>query len=353
VSGPTRDQVYDDQVAKVFLDCLTSKTPKYRNPWLDGVGPTPFGQYNPVTSKQYNGSNQALLTAVAIMRGYDDDRWLGIQQGGALGGRVRKGEKGTLIRYYREIDVEGKDKDGEPEMQKRMKPYYSYVWNASQFDGLPMRPPIDMSKTADMMHAEAQAVVDRLGVPVLHDTNKRAYYDSRKDEIHLPPKEQFRTKGDYWATLLHECAHATGHASRQNRNMQSKKDDLSVYAREELNAEIASMMLGQRVGVHAELGQHQAYVKHWVQILTDKPGEILKACATAEKICFDLGVHAPAHERLPFPEKTPEQKAKVEQGVAKIKEIEAESQKRARVRQNRVRTPRPKPSPELTQSQSR
>ena len=352
MSLPNRDQVYDDQVAKVFLDCLTSETPKYRNPWVDGKGPTPFGQYNPLTSKQYNGSNQFLLTALAIQRGYDDDRWLGIQQGGSLGGRVRKGEKGTLIRYFREIEVEGKDKDGEPDMQKRMKPYYSYVWNASQFDGLPMRPPIDMSKTAEMMHAEAQAVVDRLGVPVIHDTHKRAYYSASKDEIHVPPMDQFRSKGDAWATILHECAHATGHKSRQNRDMRSMKDDLSVYAREELFAEVASMMLGQRIGVHAELGQHQAYVKHWVQILTDKPGEILKACAVAEKICFDLGVHAPAHERLEPKVQTAEQKANVEQGVAKIKEIEAESQKWARTRTSPPR-PRTRKAPEQLQSQSR
>jgi len=352
VSFPNRDQVYDDQVAKIFLDCLTGETPKYRNPWVDGKGPTPFGQYNPLTSKQYNGSNQFLLTALAIQRGYDDDRWLVMNQGGSLGGRVRKGEKGTLIRYFREVEFEGKNEEGEPETQKRMKAYYSYVWNASQFDGLPMRPQIDMTKTADMMHAEAQAVVDRLGVPVLHDTRKTAYYDPRKDEIHLPPMDQFRTKGDYWATLLHECAHATGHKSRQNRDMRSMKVDLSVRAREELFAEISSMMLGQRIGVHAELGQHQAYVKHWVQILTDKPREILKACAVAEKICFDLGVHSPEHERLTPKEQTPEQKAKVEQGVAKIKEIEAESQKRARTRKSPTR-PRTRKAPEQAQSQSR
>ena len=353
MSFPNRDQTYDDHVTKIFLDCLTSETPKYRNPWVDGKGPTPFGQYNPLTSKQYRGSNQVLLTAIAIQRGYDDDRWLGMNQGGSLGGRVRKGEKGTLLRYFREIEVEVTNKDGEKEIEKRKKPYYSYVWNASQFNGLPVRPQIDMSKTADMMHAEAQAVVDRLGVPVFHDTNQKAYYDSRKDEIHLPPTDKFRSKNDFWATLLHECAHATGHSSRRNRDMRSSKDDIKLYAREELRAEIASMMMAQRIGgLQPPIDQHQAYVKHWVEILTDKPGEIIKACSDAEMICFDLGVHAPEHERLTPKEQTPEQKAKVEQGVAKIKEIEAESQKRARTRKSPTKPPTRR-APEQAQAQSR
>jgi antirestriction protein ArdC len=47
------------------------------------------------------------------------------------------------------------------------------------------------------------------------------------------------------------------------------------YAREELRAEIASLILGSEVGLGYDPGQHAGYVDHWVQILTDTPTEIL------------------------------------------------------------------------------
>lgn len=358
MKAPDRADAYAEQIAKYFIDALTEETPTYRNPWMDGKGPTPFGQYNPISGKQYRGTNQLLLSMVAIERDYDDDRWLTFKQGAALGGRVRKGQKGMLVRYYKEESKEVDNAQGEKEMLTRGRMYFANVFNASQFDGLPIRPQMDFSKTADMMHKEAQEVVDRLGVPVFHDTRKRAYYDVAKDEIHLPSMEQFRSKGDYWATLLHECSHATGHPSRLNREMRASKDDMSVYAREELRAEIASMALGQRTGLmQADLaGQHKAYVKHWVQILTEKPQEILKACADAEKICFHLGVHAPEHERLQTKEQSPAEKARIEQRVAEIKRIEEEAQKRSQTREGRVRAARSQkknPVPEQAQSQSR
>ena len=56
------------------------------------------------------------------------------------------------------------------------------------------------------------------------------------------------------------------------------------YAREELRAEIASLILGSEVGLGYDPGQHAGYVDHWVQILTDTPTEILYAAADAEKI---------------------------------------------------------------------
>ncbi|SDE11141.1 hypothetical protein SAMN05216464_1041 [Mucilaginibacter pineti] len=56
------------------------------------------------------------------------------------------------------------------------------------------------------------------------------------------------------------------------------------YAREELRAEIASMLIGQEFKIGHDPGQHAAYVDNWVQILTDTPFEIHSAAADAEKI---------------------------------------------------------------------
>src|SRR5690606_32280473 len=56
------------------------------------------------------------------------------------------------------------------------------------------------------------------------------------------------------------------------------------YAREELRAEIASMLIGQELNIGHNPGQHVAYVDNWIQILRDTPFEIHAAAADAEKI---------------------------------------------------------------------
>ena len=56
------------------------------------------------------------------------------------------------------------------------------------------------------------------------------------------------------------------------------------YAKEELRAEIGSLMLGDELQIGHEFGQHAAYVDHWVKVLQDDPKEILRASRDAEKI---------------------------------------------------------------------
>ncbi|MGJ1248216.1 zincin-like metallopeptidase domain-containing protein [Sphingobacterium multivorum] len=82
---------------------------------------------------------------------------------------------------------------------------------------------------------------------------------------------------------MHELAHWTGHNSRLDRSL-FNKFGTEAYAREELRAEIASMLIGQELKIGHDPGQHAAYVKSWIQLLTDHPFEIHAAAADAEKI---------------------------------------------------------------------
>ena len=56
------------------------------------------------------------------------------------------------------------------------------------------------------------------------------------------------------------------------------------YAKEELRAEIGSLMIGDELQIGHEFGQHAAYVDHWIKVLQDDPKEILRASRDAEKI---------------------------------------------------------------------
>lgn len=60
-----------------------------------------------------------------------------------------------------------------------------------------------------------------------------------------------------------------------------------AYSKEELRAEIASMIIGAELCIGHDPGQHASYVDSWVTILKDTPMEIHTAAADAEKI-FDF-----------------------------------------------------------------
>ena len=74
-----------------------------------------------------------------------------------------------------------------------------------------------------------------------------------EDKIVLPEPGQFESRTGYYQTALHEAGHATGHASRMNRESLHEGIEKGFgspeYAREELRAEISAMMTGEQVGV--------------------------------------------------------------------------------------------------------
>jgi antirestriction protein ArdC len=56
------------------------------------------------------------------------------------------------------------------------------------------------------------------------------------------------------------------------------------YAKEELRAEIASMILGADVGTGHDPSRHAAYVGSWIKAIRDDPNVLQRAASDAEKI---------------------------------------------------------------------
>ncbi|WP_140410188.1 zincin-like metallopeptidase domain-containing protein, partial [Escherichia coli] len=105
-----------------------------------------------------------------------------------------------------------------------------------------------------------------------------------------PQQAAFPSADRYYATALHELGHWTGHASRLDRDL-AHPFGSEGYAKEELRAEIASMIMGDELGIGHDPSQHVAYVKSWIKALQDDPLEIFRAAADAEKIQgFVLGL---------------------------------------------------------------
>ena len=292
-----RNEAYYRKVADSLIAQIEEGTAPWTQAWKPGEKAMPC---NVVTGTAYRGGNSVWLASLAEQRGYSDDRWGTYKQVHGLGGQVRRGEKGSAILFWQfETRKLARDRDGQPVLDQEGKPVYettpldrprSYpytVFNAEQCDGLPKREPPAAAHSWDPIQAAEQALA-QTGATIESSGKNRAYYDLRRDRIILPYKEQFPSGPAYYQTALHELGHWTGHPSRLNRAtlMTGIEEGFASphYVREELRAEISSMMTGDRLRLGHDPSRHAAYVDSWIQALRDDPREIYRASQDAQAI---------------------------------------------------------------------
>ena len=290
---------HDKEVADAIIAALEQGTAPWQKPWAPGKPQAGGGlPYNPNSGNEYRGGNVVFLMARQAQMGSTDSRWMTYKQAAALGAQVRKGEKSTPVQYWKKSVRKGKgddagDGDDAPDNKggrTSLTVFHARVFNASQIDGLPPPPPVPEIPER-VRHAAVEAVMDRLGVPIDHGGNQ-AFYTPSNDRIRMPEQHQFTDPSRYFSTLLHEGGHATGHPSRLNRDLSGGFGSQS-YAREELRAEIFSLMASQKLQLGHDPGQHHAYVANWIQLLKDDPREVYRAASDAQKMVDFLEIQAP------------------------------------------------------------
>jgi len=278
------------QVAEKVIEALKAGTAPWQIPWdADGM---PFElPYNLQSGKRYRGINSISL----LMSGREDPRWMTYKQAEESGFQVRKGEKSMMIQFVKtsdertKRDASGKvlhDELGKPITEKMQLSHAivrnAYVFNAAQIEGVPE---LERNKPGGQWEPveRAEKLIAASGAIINHENSGNAFYNPRKDAITLPHKDWFSESHKYYATLLHELGHWTGHRDRLNRDM-GEGFGTESYAREELKAEIGSMLIGQELGIGHDPGQHYAYVESWISILENNPFEIFSASMDAERI---------------------------------------------------------------------
>jgi putative DNA primase/helicase len=317
---------FHETVAENLIKQLEKGTAPWQRPWEAGESGS-FVPFNPLTGNRYKGINALQL----MSQERDDQRWMTYKQASELDGQVRRGEKGTSIQYWKfteehiKKDEHGKavlDNEGNPVKitvkLERPRVFYATVFNAEQIDGLP--PLQKKALTWDAME-RAEAILAASGAAINHSTGSRAFYRPSSDSIYLPEKGLFPSADKYYATALHELGHWTGHESRLNRDL-AHPFGSEDYGKEELRAEISSMLLGDTLGIGHDPGQHAAYVGSWIKALRDDPLEIFRAAADAEKIqAFVLGLEQKQAEDLAVHQEHSQQKNQAQAKISKVSEV--------------------------------
>jgi len=279
------------EVTNRIIAALESGTPPWICPWRDGSSlPS-----NLATGKPYRGINVLMLTIEADMRGYSESRWVTLRQANDLGAKVRKGEHGTSIVFWKIREAEDTDAQTEDEPKRVIPLLRSYtVFNASQLEFLPEKFQLRPSPAVWQPLAEAEQVLYESGAVIRHGGN-RPFYSPSEDIIQLPPERWFDQPDSYYAVALHELTHWTGHPRRLCRVLGRRKG-IEAYAYEELVAEMGAAFLCAHVGIPARL-EHASYIDSWLDALKRDKRLIFTAAGAAQKAAdFVLGetLSAPA-----------------------------------------------------------
>lgn len=240
------------------------------------------------TGNHYRGVNVIALWASAQMRGFSTGTWGTYRQWGNRDCQVRKGEKASLIVFYKELDISrDNSQTGEAEADTVMFARASWVFNSDQVDGFqPSTIPVTTSPAKRIDTAEH--FIQTTGADIRHG-GTRAYYRHTDDFVQMPDIERFlgsttsTATESYYATLLHELTHWTGHEKRCDRQFGDRFGN-DAYAMEELVAELGAAFLCTDIGITAELrADHAQYIEHWLKIMKADKKAIFTAAAKAAK----------------------------------------------------------------------
>lgn len=233
----------------------------------------------------YSGVNILLLWSEAAARGFTASTWMTFRQALALGGHVRKGERGAMVVYASQIIREEADEAGEP-VEQRIPFLKAYtVFNLDQIDGLPERYALQPQLTINLevRIGAAEAFFRACGADIRHGGGS-AFYAPGPDFVQMPAFESFQDAQSYYATLGHEMIHWTRHSSRLDRDLGRQRHGDEDYAREELVAELGAAFLCADLGLAPEPREdHAAYIASWLQVLRDDRRFVVSAAAHAQR----------------------------------------------------------------------
>lgn len=258
-----------------ILDKLEAGVVPWNKPWTGGSRPM-----NIISKKAYNGINVWVLSFSEFSSPY----WGTYQQWKGLGGCVAKGSKGTPVMFYKFLNSD--DGDGVTRSIPLMR-YYT-VFNLEQVEGLPEDkiPGANVKPTEFEAIDACESVVASMPLrPEIKHLEQRAFYSPRLDYINMPKKETFKSSEGYYATLMHELAHSTGHSSRlARRDFESGGFGSEKYSKEELVAELASAYVCNHVGIdNMTIDNSASYIQSWLKALKNDKLMMIQASSAAQK----------------------------------------------------------------------
>lgn len=295
--GSARASLYEDITNRIIAELEAGRLP-WAQPWDAGEASVGL-PYNVVSDRRYSGINILTLWHAVMTRGFRGHGFLTFRQAAALGGSVRRGERGIGVVYTRRAGTGTSEphKDGEGERKAGFAFLKQFtVFSVDQCDDLPDKYHVPAAPIpAGLILPQAEALIAATGAD-FRIGGASAYYSPRHDFVAVPHPQDFFEPVDWHRTAFHELGHWTGHASRLDRD-QTGSFGSKPYGHEELVAEMAGAFVCAALGISPTV-RHADYIGSWLEIIREDHRAILRTASAASKaadylLAFRAG--PPAH----------------------------------------------------------
>jgi len=237
----------------------------------------------------YQGINHLLLSC----SDYASPVWATFNQVRQNGGSVKKGEKSSVVVFWKRlVNVDIDSETGKPRQDVSFLLRYYNVFNTEQceFDDIGRDKVAELAGVSESImnerHSAADEIIDQMPdkPEIIHCASNPCYIPA-VDQVKLPHISAFKNPEAYYHAIYHEILHSTGHPKRLNRIKPDHHSDKHAYSREELVAELGSAFLCTIAGIEHNIDNTTAYVKSWLSVLRDNPSWVTWAASRAQKAC--------------------------------------------------------------------
>ena len=283
-TGQDRANLYDEITGKIIAELEAGRFP-WVQPWGTSAAKAPLGlPKNASSGRNYSGINILILWGAVVQHGFPGQGWLTYRQAAALGGNVRKGERGTTVVYAdRFVPEDEKRRAHETGDEAQAIPFLKRftVFNVAQCENLPdditvaVPPP-----PPGLIEPRVEALIKATGID-FRIGGDRAFYVPADDYVVVPPPQAYFEPINWHRTALHEIGHASGHHSRLNRNL-SGSFGSKLYSVEEITAELISAFCCASMGIVPTV-RHADYIGSWLEVLREDTRAIVRAASQASK----------------------------------------------------------------------
>ena len=263
--------IYAEVTSRIIAQLEQGQIP-WQKPWIASGSAV-----SRATGKPYSLLNQMILGKPG--------EYLTFAQCQKEGGKIRKGEKSSMIVFWKFIEQEDEETH-----EKKQVPFLRYfsVFHIDQCEGLEAKHVQSLPATVKPDEKAEGIITDylqRSGIKLIHQEGDRAFYRPSTDSITLPLMAQFKDVAEYYSTAFHELTHSTGHQSRLDRLSKTAFFGSEAYSKEELIAELGASALVSHCGLEtsSSFRNNTAYIQNWLKALRNDKRLIVSASGKAEK----------------------------------------------------------------------
>jgi antirestriction protein ArdC len=269
-------KMFNKKSYEIITEKILEKLEQGLIPWQQ-----PFKNGKPknfISKKAYSGINFFMLS----MQYSNCPYFATFKQIQDIGGKIKKGAKGTPIIFWKKLDNE--NSVGEDSKNIFVLKQYT-VFNLEQTENVEFE--IDTNEPNFNPIENCENIYKNMpNAPKLKHEKNQPFYSPSDDFVNMSKPENFLSNDKYYATLFHELIHSTGHISRLNRENLVKKNRFGsrAYGLEELTAEMGAAFLCAETGISSEnIDNSIAYIQSWIQTIKEKPSILFQSASEAQK----------------------------------------------------------------------